>query len=125
MSRSARIAGVALAVGVLAAGAVAVALREPPSQKAQPALIETRHDDPLRREMARCRHITMPDAGCEHAWEEHRRRFLGRGRDDVFVPVEPVDPSAGTADLAEPLRADPAGAETPIGKDAFPMAGDE
>lgn len=122
MSRSARIAGVALAAGVLAAGAIAVALREPPPQKAQPPLIETRHDDPLRREMARCRHITMPDAGCEHAWEEHRRRFLGRGRDDVFVPVEPP---AGAADLAEPLGADPTGTEAPIGKDAFPMAGDE
>lgn len=122
MSRSARIAGVALAAGVLAAGAVAVALREPPARKAEPALIEARGDDPLRREMARCRHITMPDAGCEHAWEEHRRRFLGQGREDVFVPVEPL---SEPPDLAESTGAEPMTAEPPIGKDAFPAPGDQ
>lgn len=29
-------------------------------------------------DMARCRAITMPDSGCEAAWEARRRRFFGR-----------------------------------------------
>ncbi|ALR20918.1 putative entry exclusion protein TrbK-alt [Sphingobium baderi] len=78
MSRSARIAGVALAGGILMATAIAIAVDErkqaaPLTPAAVPA-----SSDGLRDELARCRTITMPDSGCDAAWEEHRRRFLGR-----------------------------------------------
>jgi conjugative transfer region protein TrbK len=39
-------------------------------------------DDPLARELARCRAISMAaknDAACEAAWAENRRRFFSGG----------------------------------------------
>ncbi|WP_341021148.1 putative entry exclusion protein TrbK-alt [Brevundimonas diminuta] len=79
MSRSAKIAGVAMAGGILMATAIAVDDREPIAPMPSPA--ELAPHDRLRDELARCRTLTMPDAGCEAAWEEHRRRFLGREDD--------------------------------------------
>src|SRR3546814_14069521 len=77
MSRSAKIAGVALAAGILLATAIVIAVDDRPAEKATPR-IATIGADPLRAELDRCRTLTMPDAGCEAAWEDHRRRFLGR-----------------------------------------------
>lgn len=77
MSRSAKIAGVALAAGILLATAIVIAVDDRPEEKAPPQ-IEAIGADPLRTELDRCRTLTMPDAGCEAAWEDHRRRFLGR-----------------------------------------------
>ncbi|AMG76566.1 putative entry exclusion protein TrbK-alt [Sphingopyxis granuli] len=81
MSRSAKIAGVALAAGILLATAIVIAVDDRPAEKAAPR-IETIGADSLRAELDRCRTLTMPDAGCEAAWEDHRRRFLGRDRGD-------------------------------------------
>ena len=77
MSRSATIAGVALAAGILLATAIVIAVDDRPAEKAPPRT-EAIGADPLRAELDRCRTLTMPDAGCEAAWEDHRRRFLGR-----------------------------------------------
>lgn len=81
MSRSAKIAGVALAGGILMATAIAIAVDERKPAAPLPSPEELAPYDPLRNELARCRNLTMPDSGCEAAWEEHRRRFLGR-KDD-------------------------------------------
>jgi len=32
---------------------------------------------PASRNLARCRTLTMPDSGCEAAWEARRRHFFG------------------------------------------------
>src|SRR3546814_7727441 len=81
MSRSAKIAGVALAAGIVLATAIVIAVDDRPAEKATPR-IATIGADPLRAELDRCRTLTMPDAGCEAAWEDHRRRFLGRDSGD-------------------------------------------
>ena len=86
MSRSAKIAGVALAAGILLATAIVIAVDDRPAEKAPPR-IEAIGGDPLRAELDRCRTLTMPDAGCEAAWEDHRRRFLGR--DPVDRQIDP------------------------------------
>src|SRR3546814_4296655 len=81
MSRSAKIAGVALAAGILLATAIVIAVDDRPAEKATPR-IATIGADPLRAELDRCRTLTMPDAGCEAAREEHSRRFPGRDSGD-------------------------------------------
>lgn len=81
MSRSAKIAGVALAGGILMATAITIAVDERKPAAPMPSPAELAPRDPLRNELARCRNLTMPDSGCEAAWEEHRRRFLGQ-KDD-------------------------------------------
>lgn len=86
MSRSAKIAGVALAGGILMATALAIAVDERKAVAPPPSPTELAPYDPLPDELARCRTLTMPDSGCDAAWEEHRRRFMGRedlkGRED-------------------------------------------
>ena len=86
MSRSAKIAGVALAGGILMATAIAIAVDERKPTAPPPSPTELAPYDPLPDELARCRTLTMPDSGCDAAWEEHRRRFMGRedspGRQD-------------------------------------------
>lgn len=32
------------------------------------------------RDLARCRTLTMPDSGCEAAWEARRRHFFGEDK---------------------------------------------
>lgn len=86
MSRSAKVAGVALAGGILMATAITIALDERKPMAPLPSPTELAPYDPLPDELARCRTLTMPDSGCDVAWEEHRRRFMGRedfpGRED-------------------------------------------
>lgn len=80
MSRSAKIAGVALAAGILMATAIAITVQDR-SPKAEPVAPAAAPDaDRLTAELVRCRTLTMPDAGCEAAWDEHRRHFLGQDR---------------------------------------------
>jgi conjugative transfer region protein TrbK len=78
MSRSAKIAGVALAGGILMTTAIAIAVDERKPTAPPPSSGELAPYDPLPDELARCRTLTMPDSGCDAAWEEHRRRFMGR-----------------------------------------------
>ena len=81
MSRSAKIAGVALAGGILMATAIAIAVDDRKPAMPMPAPADLARPGPLRDELARCRNLTMPDSGCDAAWEEHRRRFFGRQDD--------------------------------------------
>ncbi|MBA3054987.1 MAG: hypothetical protein FP826_08645 [Sphingomonadales bacterium] len=105
MSRSAKIAGVALAAGILLATAIVIAVDDRPAEKAPPR-IEAIGGDPLRAELDRCRTLTMPDAGCEAAWEDHRRRFLGRDRIDRQSDTGTAMGAPGTVFDAE-LSSDP------------------
>lgn len=102
MNRSAKIAGVALASGILLATAIVIAVDDRPAEKAS-LRIEAIGADPLRAELDRCRTLTMPDAGCEAAWEDHRRRFLGRDPADRQTDIGTV---VGTPD--DGLDLDPA-----------------
>jgi len=51
----------------------------------EPASVKRRIDDPLRRELARCRTLTPEqfetDTTCRAAWAENRRRFFGQPSD--------------------------------------------
>ncbi len=115
MSRSAKIAGVALAAGILLATAIVMVVNDRPAEKAPPR-IEAIGADPLRAELDRCRTLTMPDAGCEAAWEDHRRRFLGRDRVDrridpetiVDAPDNGFDPEPASDPAADFLKQAPA-----------------
>jgi conjugative transfer region protein TrbK len=77
MAPSARIAGAAALAGLMMTVAIVAAVSEPRAS-AVAVVASTRPErDPLAAELARCRVLTMPDSGCEAAWTEHRRRFLG------------------------------------------------
>lgn len=78
MSRSAKIAGVALAAGIMMATAIAITRQDDARKDHRPPTVAAPAIDTLPDELARCRTLTMPDAGCDAAWDEHRRRFLGR-----------------------------------------------
>lgn len=75
MTSAAKIAGVACLTGLMLAAIAGMAARKPASR--------TSADPPSRSvpaiasdQLARCRTLTMPDAGCEAAWEAERRRFF-------------------------------------------------
>jgi len=77
MGRTAKIARVATLAGFMLTVAIVSVTR--PAQPVAPAsapvaaALETPAVD-----LRRCRTITMPDSGCEAAWEAKRRRFFGR-----------------------------------------------
>ncbi len=76
MSRTGKIVVIAIIAGLMIAVATVAALMPPREPPVRPA--PAGHDaDPLAGDLARCRAMTMPDAGCEAAWDAHRRRFLG------------------------------------------------
>ena len=77
MSRAVKIVAAAAFGGFLMAVAVVAARHDAPRE---PGIVvvpdETAPE--AQADMARCRAITMPDSGCEAAWEARRRRFFGR-----------------------------------------------
>lgn len=76
MSRTGKIVVIAIVAGLMIAVAIVAALAPPREPPVRPA--PTRREfDPLAGDLERCRTVTMPDAGCEAAWDAHRRRFLG------------------------------------------------
>lgn len=107
MSRSAKIAGVALAAGILLATAIVMAVDDRPAETAPPR-IEAIGADPLRAELDRCRTLTMPDAGCETVWEDHRRRFLGRDpadrQSDTGTALGAPDDGLALEPISDPVR---------------------
>lgn len=106
MSRSAKIAGVAVIAGLMMTVAIVSLTSEPKPSPVQAELGEGDLGDGLARELQRCRIVTMPDAGCEAAWEAHRRRFLGQ---DQIIEV-PTDPDTFVSDAeAQGNGADPDG----------------
>lgn len=77
MSAAAKIAGVAALAGLMLTVAIVAAVNEPRAPASAGAAAARPERDPLAAEIARCRAMTMPDSGCEAAWDAHRRRFFG------------------------------------------------
>jgi conjugative transfer region protein TrbK len=77
MSRTAKIAGVAALAGMMVTvGIVSVSRPEPTS-----ATVSAADKLPAAKsavDFRRCRTITIPESGCEAAWEAKRRHFFGR-----------------------------------------------
>lgn len=78
MSRTAKIAAAGALGGLLMSLTVAMTLRE--DRRVEPVIVPFGEStaDPLAHDLRRCRTLTMPDSGCEAAWEERRRRFYAR-----------------------------------------------
>lgn len=87
MSRGAKIAGVMALAGMMMAVAIVAATGERRSPAIEAPASPRSGRDPLAAELARCRTLTMPDAGCEAAWEAHRRRFFGEDEQPSADPV--------------------------------------
>ena len=71
---------VALA-GLMLAGTVGIALHgvgraRPGHADARARMAEGAASGPATRDLTRCRTLTMPDSGCEAAWEARRRHFF-------------------------------------------------
>jgi len=88
MSRTIKIAGVGAIAGLMLTVAVISVTREKQSELNATGLAENEPDGDLARELARCRVLAEPDAGCDAAWAEHRRRFFGQDQ-VIEVPVDP------------------------------------
>lgn len=71
---------IAFAMGGLALLMAAIELKTALTLE-EPASVTRQPDDPLRRELARCRTLTTEafktDTSCRDAWAENRRRFFG------------------------------------------------
>ncbi len=77
MGRTAKIAGVAALAGMMVTVGV-VSVSQP---ERGPATVPAASEPPTAMSSAdlrRCRTITMPESGCEAAWEAKRRHFFGR-----------------------------------------------
>lgn len=77
MGRTAKIAGVAALAGMMVTVGIVSASR-PASETRPPVAAREPVADRLEADMRRCRTITVPDSGCDAAWEAKRRRFFGR-----------------------------------------------
>lgn len=78
MSRTAKIAVAGVLGGLLMTLTLAMTMRESGSVRTISVPIDENAPKPLARDLRRCRTLTMPDSGCEAAWEEKRRRFYRR-----------------------------------------------
>ncbi|WP_242129865.1 putative entry exclusion protein TrbK-alt [Sphingobium sp. Sx8-8] len=78
MSRTAKIAAAGALGGLLMTLTVAMTMRE--ERRVETIIVPANQSvtDPLADDLRRCRTLTMPDSGCEAAWEERRRRFYAR-----------------------------------------------
>lgn len=78
MGRTAKIAVAGVFGGMALAVTAGVALIG--NRPAQPLDAPERKtvDTSVEADLRRCRTLTMPDAGCEAAWEARRRRFFGQ-----------------------------------------------
>ncbi|MBN8804236.1 MAG: putative entry exclusion protein TrbK-alt [Sphingopyxis terrae] len=82
MSRTGKIVIAATLGGLFLALSIVVTLRPEPSVETIVVPEDESATDPLDRldgDLRRCRTLTMPDAGCEAAWEAQRRRFFREG----------------------------------------------
>jgi conjugative transfer region protein TrbK len=75
MSRTAKIAVAGALGGLLMTLTVAMTMRE--ERRVEPVNVPADENvtAPLADDLRRCHTLTMPDSGCEAAWEERRRRF--------------------------------------------------
>ncbi|WP_036525437.1 putative entry exclusion protein TrbK-alt [Novosphingobium resinovorum] len=75
MTSAAKIAGVACLTGLMLAAIAGMAAQQPTPRSTAEA--PSRSTPAVARDqLTRCRTLTMPDAGCEAAWEAERRRFF-------------------------------------------------
>ena len=94
-SRTTKIAGVAALAGLMMTVAIVAAIHKPEPASAPPAVVRgDERNDHLARELDRCATLTMPDAGCEAAWAENRRRFFRQ-------PAPKAGSGAGAASSGE------------------------
>jgi len=77
MSRTAKIAGVAAVAGMMVTVGIVSVSQPEPAPVTVPAADEL-SDAVSEADLRRCRTITMPESGCEAAWEAKRRHFFGR-----------------------------------------------
>jgi conjugative transfer region protein TrbK len=77
MSRTAKIAGVAALAGMMVTVGIVSVSRPEPTPVTVTAAGEL-PDATSTADLRRCRTITMPESGCEAAWEAKRRHFFGR-----------------------------------------------
>lgn len=77
MSRTAKIAGVAALAGMMVTVGIISASRTTPDAPVGPVPKQP-ETEAARVDITRCRTITMPESGCEAAWEAKRRHFFGR-----------------------------------------------
>lgn len=79
MGRTTKIALAGALGGLFIALSVGMAMKDDTSTQTivvkEDKGVKAPHDTDLRR----CRTLTMPDAGCEDAWEARRRHFFGKG----------------------------------------------
>lgn len=75
MSRTAKIAAAGALGGLLMTLNVAMTMREESRVETIIVPVKENDSDPVTPDLRRCRTLTMPDSGCEAAWEEKRRRF--------------------------------------------------
>ncbi|QTH22450.1 putative entry exclusion protein TrbK-alt [Rhizorhabdus wittichii] len=94
-SRTVKIAGVAALAGMMMTVAIVAATHKSESAPSPPVAVrEDVSHDRLGRELDRCATLTMPDAGCEAAWAENRRRFFRQ-------PATEAEDGEGTAPSPE------------------------
>lgn len=76
MGRTAKIAAAGVLGGLLMALTVGLALRD--DHRVETVIVPDDEDGSARVEsdLRHCRTLTMPDSGCEAAWEQKRRRFF-------------------------------------------------
>jgi conjugative transfer region protein TrbK len=97
-SRTAKIAGVAALAGLMMTVAIIAATRKPEPAPSVPATVRgAERRDGLARELDRCATLTMPDAGCEAAWAENRRRFFRQLQSETSAVGGPAAPAETTA----------------------------
>lgn len=77
MGRNAKIAGVAALAGMMMTVGIVSASRPAPIASTLPT-IHKPVAAALAADLRRCRTITMPESGCDAAWEAKRRHFFGR-----------------------------------------------
>lgn len=77
MSRTAKIAGVAALAGMMVTVGIVSASRPEPTRTPVQAAGELPAATSAA-DLRRCRTITIPESGCEAAWEAKRRHFFGR-----------------------------------------------
>ena len=77
MSRTAKIAGVAALAGMMVTVGIVSVSQPEPAPVTVPVADEL-SDAASQADLRRCRTITMPESGCEAAWEAKRRHLFGR-----------------------------------------------
>jgi conjugative transfer region protein TrbK len=77
MSRTAKMAGIAAVAGMMVTVGI-VSVSQPEAAPVTVPAADELSDAASKGDLRRCRTITVPESGCEAAWEAKRRHFFGR-----------------------------------------------